>query len=244
MNSELWKIPILIVTFDRLAYTKRVLSSLVENTEVDFKLVIIDNASTDGTVDWLKTFSFPSNTQIVFNPENRGVVGAMNQFFNLTYDYKYVAKVDNDSIVPRGWLNNLRLAMDNFGLYVVGPIYDPWPSSFVGKLSDFLDGMSRKQTPFQGGTVFFSPFVGGSGILIRRDKIQVSIPEQTLMEGWSSYQSSLEGGHPGCIAFYNGVKVRLLDINSKGERTEDYPDYNEMITVFKNERTRWHGTTK
>jgi len=48
-------IPILMITWNRLDYTKQAIEAILENTEWPYKLYIHDNKSTDGTVEYLKS---------------------------------------------------------------------------------------------------------------------------------------------------------------------------------------------
>ena len=95
-------IPILFVTYNRLAYTKQALLHLLEAQNCS--VTIIDNASTDGTVEWLKelskkkTYRMVRAKHLIFNDRNLGVAGAMNQFFDRTKTAGWVGKVDNDTI--------------------------------------------------------------------------------------------------------------------------------------------------
>ena len=86
------KIPILFTAFNRLEYTKQCLTALSENTSNIGEIYIIDNASTDGTVEYLKSVSFSNVSTIIYNDENVGVAGAMNQFFKMI-DSEYLLKL-------------------------------------------------------------------------------------------------------------------------------------------------------
>lgn len=91
-------IPVLYTTFNRLDYTRQTLPVLLENAQ-EGKVIVIDNGSTDGTVNFLKSLS---GFDLILKEENTGISGAMNTFFEMTEGEKYVAKVDNDTIVPAG----------------------------------------------------------------------------------------------------------------------------------------------
>ena len=43
----------------------------------------------------------------------------MNMFFDKFKHYKYVAKVDNDTVVSAGWLTKLKAVLDKFPLFTV-----------------------------------------------------------------------------------------------------------------------------
>ena len=50
------KVTIIILTWNGLAYTKRCLETLRERTTFpDYEVVVVDNGSTDGTVEYLRS---------------------------------------------------------------------------------------------------------------------------------------------------------------------------------------------
>ncbi len=60
------KIAIFTLTKDRLELTKQMMASLDKNTHIPFDHYIIDQGSTDGTVEWLKTFTYKLGKLYVF----------------------------------------------------------------------------------------------------------------------------------------------------------------------------------
>ena len=71
-------IPVLFITYNRLDYTKQSLPVLIENTP-GARLIVIDNGSTDGTVEYLNEFQ-PGTFELILNKDNLGLGCAMNQF--------------------------------------------------------------------------------------------------------------------------------------------------------------------
>ena len=80
--------------------TKPFLQSLYQYTdENSFDLIIIDNGSTDGTVEYLENFAKEhSNIRLILNKENLGYSKANNQGINLALEgnYKYIGLLNND----------------------------------------------------------------------------------------------------------------------------------------------------
>lgn len=60
------KLLICLISYQRLEYTKRTIKSLEATLTVPYHLIIVDNASTDGTREWL----YDSGYDFIINPEN------------------------------------------------------------------------------------------------------------------------------------------------------------------------------
>ncbi len=108
---------ILFVTFNRQAFTEFSFDMLIANTDwslVD-RLVVWDDYSTDGTLDWLR-----ENLDRVPKAEvqlrvggYRSPVAIMNRYIErFGGETDLFAKIDNDIVVPPGWLNDLLRVMD------------------------------------------------------------------------------------------------------------------------------------
>jgi len=106
MNKK--QIAIYTITYNRLNYTKRLFDGLEQSISEPYDHFIVDNGSTDGTVDFLK-LKFPDLTHIIFNKENKGIATAQNQALNLIGDsYKYIIKLDNDmEFITKNWITGL-----------------------------------------------------------------------------------------------------------------------------------------
>lgn len=70
------KVSIIIPTFNQLEFTKLCLNSIVKNTwDIEHEVVVVDNASTDGTREFLRQ----NGVFCLENRENLGVAKAWNQ---------------------------------------------------------------------------------------------------------------------------------------------------------------------
>src|SRR5271157_2690321 len=45
---------VMMVTFNRLELTKRMFENFLKTTDSDYRLIVVDNGSVDGTVEWLR----------------------------------------------------------------------------------------------------------------------------------------------------------------------------------------------
>src|SRR6266404_337896 len=71
------KVSVTIVTYNSGRFIKRCLDSVLEQKYPNMEVVIVDNASTDGTVDILEPFA--DKCRIYYNEGNLGFAAAQNQ---------------------------------------------------------------------------------------------------------------------------------------------------------------------
>lgn len=101
---------IMFVTYNRLSLTQKMLESLFKNTNSLFRLIIIDNGSTDGTVEWLKRLTIINKQcisyDVSFNEKNLGIAVGRNQALVMANKYgdEWMSTLDNDVELPMGWL--------------------------------------------------------------------------------------------------------------------------------------------
>jgi GT2 family glycosyltransferase/thioredoxin-like negative regulator of GroEL len=96
---------IIIPLFNQVEYTKQCLEALIQNTPDElYEVIIVDNASTDGTKEFLK--SLEGDVKIITNKENLGFAKACNQGAK-TAQGGYLVFLNNDTKVLPGWLDEL-----------------------------------------------------------------------------------------------------------------------------------------
>jgi GT2 family glycosyltransferase/tetratricopeptide (TPR) repeat protein len=163
---------IVIVTHNQLEYTRTCVESIRRLTDEPYELIFVDNASTDGTVDYLK--SLPG-ALILTNDENRGFPEAANQGIEAAGGSQ-VLLLNNDTIVTTGWLRRLLVALHSdpkIGL--VGPC-----SNFVGSTQQIeanydsltgMDGFAWEWGKLYNGRLEDTDRLIGFCLLIRRTVI-------------------------------------------------------------------------
>lgn len=101
---------IMMVTYNRLELTKSTIGGLLIKTEYPFQLVIVDNGSTDGTVEWLKEWTKDLDegfsVHIQYNKKNRGIAVGRNQALAIAtkLPVEWFVTLDNDVSLPHRWL--------------------------------------------------------------------------------------------------------------------------------------------
>jgi O-antigen biosynthesis protein len=118
---------IVIPVYNHLDYTRACLASLREATEGRFELIVIDNASSDGTAQYLaglRGAGWPLH--VISNPTNLGFTLAVNQGMAQAGG-EAVVLLNNDTTLRPHWLFGLwRTAESANEIGIVGPrLLDP-----------------------------------------------------------------------------------------------------------------------
>jgi len=115
---------IVVLNYNGIDVTKKFFSHLYEHTE-NFHVIIIDNGSDDGSVEYLSDLSSnKDNITLVCNDSNLGVIGGRNQGFNIYQSLadrpSYLSYLDNDQFVQSGWLQHHHDVLEQSNADVVG----------------------------------------------------------------------------------------------------------------------------
>lgn len=102
------KLLIVLITYNRLKYTQRTLRNLYRTIEVPYYLVVVDNASTDGTIAYLERHLKRNKVdKVIFNADNYYPGKATNIGWSEGLkDYPeatHLMRLDNDMHLEKGW---------------------------------------------------------------------------------------------------------------------------------------------
>lgn len=90
------KLTVLMTVFNGAAYLRETVESILGQSYKDFKFLILDNASTDESVEIIRSYGDP-RIHLEALPENIGQVGALNKGLDMI-DTPLVARMDADDI--------------------------------------------------------------------------------------------------------------------------------------------------
>jgi GT2 family glycosyltransferase len=112
---------IILVSYNNLEYLRLCLESIYEKTE-DFEVIVVDNASSDGTPDFLKAFGERhSNAQVILNTVNEGFARGNNLGIARAVG-NYIVLLNSDTVVTHGWLKKLIWHLRDPEVGIVGPV--------------------------------------------------------------------------------------------------------------------------
>ena len=143
MSSGNLPATIIVVSYNKRDYTKLCLMSLLEGDPRPAQIVVIDNGSQDGTVEFLEEEYTQAaqearvGFELIRNDSNLGACTARNQGLERASG-EYISFMDNDVAVRRrGWLGRLRDVLEqDESIGIVGPKlvfpFEPYDIQFAG----------------------------------------------------------------------------------------------------------------
>ncbi|MFN0104624.1 MAG: glycosyltransferase family 2 protein [Bryobacteraceae bacterium] len=102
--SQIDLVSVTLVTYNSGRFIKKCLESVLAQKYSDLELIVIDNASTDGTIDILEQFE--ARCLIVYNDENVGFAAAQNQAINMSRG-EWVLTLNPDVLLMPGFIQQL-----------------------------------------------------------------------------------------------------------------------------------------
>ncbi len=111
---------IVIPNFNQLNMLKQCIDSIMENTDLPYEIIVVDNASTDGTAAYLQELGGQVRYRLL--DINRGFAGAINVGMMMAKG-RTILLLNNDTLVTENWLDNLLICLNSDeGIGMVGPV--------------------------------------------------------------------------------------------------------------------------
>jgi GT2 family glycosyltransferase len=140
-------VSVTVVTYNSGRFIKRCLESVLEQKYASLEVVIVDNASTDGTVDILEQFT--DRCRIYYNDENIGFAAAQNQAIQLSGG-EWVLTLNPDVLLLPNFIQAL----------VEAAQVDPKAGSVCGKLLTIRPSFDLPEKQLVDSTgIYFTPML-------------------------------------------------------------------------------------
>ena len=147
------KVSIIIPHWNNVDVLSECLNSIASTDYPDFEIIIVDNASSDNSVEWIKS-NYPRVT-LIENDKNYGYAGGCN----IGADYangEYLIFLNNDTIQEKNWVSNLVETMNSNSK--IAALQPKVLNYYNKKLFDYAGGSGGKMDvycfPFARGRIF------------------------------------------------------------------------------------------
>ena len=190
VNNTPYELSVIILCFNHLEYTKKCIESVLLNTNnKNYNIIIVNNASTDETLEYLNHISLNNNLiSVIHNTSNLGFSKGMNIGVKTTTS-EYIILLNNDTIVNKNWdIELLNILEENADVYAVTPITNSSGNESCVYVEhtdalDFFDQISKIQS------TLLSNFQSSSlalfcGAFRRRNFIELDYLDENYINGW------------------------------------------------------------
>lgn len=190
---------IVVLNHNGLQYLGGCLQSIYKNTEHPFNLILVDNASTDRSRDWLYEFAADKdNITLHFNADPDTSFSKGNNDGLKLAKGKYILLLNNDTLITRkGWLKTLVAELEadkSVGLVGAKLLYPNDLIQHAGCSFGFRE-FDKRMVPFHLGRYChkdtpeynvkrFVPMVTFACVLIRRELLKVGLDESYKLGGF------------------------------------------------------------
>lgn len=112
------KLSIITLTYNKIEYTKQFIESLYRYTK-DFELIIVDNGSTDETVNYIKSLE-KDNIKLIVNNKNLGFSKGNNQGLEIATG-EYIGFLNNDILLYPNWFEECEKVFEKENVGFISP---------------------------------------------------------------------------------------------------------------------------
>lgn len=145
-----------MIGFNNLILSKYCIESVLENTRGDYRFLLTNNGSTDGTTEYFNDMEsrYPNRITVFHESKNTGFQLPNENAFNFAVSAgaEYFVCLNNDAEVPDGWLQKLA---------------EPLEASEKAAISGPLTGCSRMSNRMQGCDDTKLEFIEGSCMMVK-----------------------------------------------------------------------------
>jgi GT2 family glycosyltransferase len=244
MNRE--PVSILIPAFNQLDFCRQCVETLLRTTTPPYKLILVDNGSTDGVSAY---FDSIAGATVVHAKENRGFAGGVNLGFECAEGH--VVLLNSDTLPPAGWLDRLTAALESSSdIGLVGPMtnYAAGCQRIPDLAFDSMEGVeeyARQLAETERGKIRDAPKLVGFCMMIRKEaREKIGLFDESF--GIGNYEDddycmrAIFAGYRVCVAldafvFHYGSRT-FTGMGVTDDKWRDLLDSNERRFLAK-----WRG---
>lgn len=153
------KVSVVLPVYNVAKFIQQTIESVLQQSFQDFELLVLDDCSTDDTVERIRTFT-DSRVKLIVNPQNLGRAGTDNAALSFVRG-RYIAKMDGDDLChPERLARQVAYLDSHSNVNVVGS----WMQNFGA--STYLNRYPATPEAAQVMTLFTLP-IGNPSVMMR-----------------------------------------------------------------------------
>jgi glycosyltransferase involved in cell wall biosynthesis len=206
------KVSIALTVFNNAHSIKQTLQSIFAQTLTDWELIIIDDGSTDGSVEILRQINDP-RVRLVIGTENRKSPYRLNQTSEMAQG-QYLARIDADDLMCPERLErqcqyldaNPEIDICGTSIYLID--YNTELKGFYAQPTDMKFGLNMIRT-----SLYFQPSVMAKASWYKKNKYDLRYIRAQDMEFWcrmAMEKNTNFGAMADCLTFYRKTEVNTL----------------------------------
>lgn len=245
-----------IVTYNRKALLRECLRAVLSQTRPPDHVLVVDNASTDGTPEMLQE-EFPQ-VEVLRLPENQGGAGGFHEGMKRAYEagFEWIWVLDDDTFPYPETLAKLLEAAIEKGLDAVGPL--PLSQENEEELAyphHARWGLTWRRREVEGRGLIWGEAPFFLGVLVRRDLLtRGGFPDKRLFVRGDEVEYNLRlkrhGGrlatlttafvrHPSFKGELTLLLRRRFVVGYSGNPRKDFYNYRNRMYIFRRYRKAW-----
>lgn len=226
MNSQRPLVSIVITTYNGERFLREQLNSIVTQTYQPLEIIVVDDGSTDDTLNILNGYATNhENFTVIQNEKNLGYVKNFEKGFSLATG-DYIAPCDQDDI----WLTNkievlVNHIQDHAIVYCDSEFIDGSGKSLHQKMSD-----TKTLTHFDNPLMYLEPGISalGHAMLIKKEIVFAAMPFPTVLshDNWLGFVATLTSSVEfvdSVLVQYRRHETNLTNALHKKDRKKNIP---------------------
>lgn len=246
-------VAIVVLTWNAMEYTQKCYESIRSNTDYrGYRLIFIDNGSTDGSAEWLADLAeVEDDVTVVRNRENRGFTKGVNQGINLCTPDEDVVLLNNDIVLTDGsWLARLQeVAYSADDIAIVGSrLVDETGrvnhlGSYMQPVEMYGQQIGGNQSDVHQGTGVreVESVIFALAYITRRCITRIGVLDEALFAYFEDTDYCLRALRAGMRVMYCGdvSPIHFHNTSTRENKVDFWTVYNKSRHYFEKKWSRW-----
>ncbi|HOP46419.1 MAG TPA: glycosyltransferase family 2 protein [Desulfobacteraceae bacterium] len=187
-------VSIALATYNGEKFLREQLDSIVNQSYTNMELVVVDDCSTDGTIDILEQYFSKINIKLYRHKKNSGFVKAFEKALGMCSGL-YIALCDQDDIWEKNKIEQLVNVINGYSLvYSDASLIDSYGTIFIESMHKYYEISKRSDIGFK--DLVFNNYIVGCCSLFKRDLLNDALPfppDLMVHDWWIALIASKKG---------------------------------------------------